>query len=564
MMLTDTARAQFRNLRRGILHKWAKLSHQRYFILLGLLLSLVATIIIVGGYWSTFERKTFDFLMKARLHAPAPDPSIVIINIDERSLAEMAAEYGRWPWPRRVLGELIEHVHAQKPRAIVLDILIADPDLQNPDSEMAFDAVVRKTPDVFYSSIRLPSRFDGASALTVDRVPGVSPPAVPDQAPRVAMLLPYLDSILATGRVGIVNLLPDRDGVAREAWLYQDIEGWRIPSLPAAVAKHMGKRVPDGDRILLNWRGPPSAYLNVSFSDVYRDSLIQKPERPRDEFRGKIVMIGSSATGLFDLRPTPVSTITPGTEILATALDNIIRNDPVWRPPIWLAVLMSTGVVMALALTFAFDHHEGLDDRSFFILQAFIGVTAFAVLHFAPVYVDASAPITFGTLYFGLARLSVASRSLADSVLLRERVALFSHTAHVFWVRAQAASGKDFLSITHLFSKAAKHSRLSVARLSPPTDSLAVLAEAFDHELGLVWFVAPGADDEKLALAEIDQLAAQIDALARSRSLRLNHSQSSHLIPHAGEPRHSYMLKSVFGEMFSTFNSTPQESPDEK
>lgn len=560
-----TLRLRFNRARQKAVRLWATCSHSHYFLLLGLVVALTAATTILTGHWRAFEHKTFDLFMQTRFHAPAPHPDIVMVDIDEHSLAAMATDYGRWPWPRRVLGEFIEHIEAQNPRAIILDVIIADPDLQNPDSEAAFDAAVRRSPHVFYSSIRLPPKFDGESTLTVDRVPGVIPPAASGTAaPRVAMLLPYLGSILEGGRIGTTNLLSDRDGVAREAFLFHDIGGWHIPSLPAIVAAKLGSNLPPGDRIPLNWRGPPGVYPHVSFSDIYLDTLRQTRSRHGDEFRGKIVFIGSSAAGLFDLRPTPVSTVHPGTEVLATALDNIMRGDHIRRPPLWLSALLTAGFVMLLAGMFAFHYHHRIPDSAFVALQVFVGIFAFTLIHFVPVHIDASAPIAFATAYFGLARFSLVSRDRAQTKLLREKLALNPLSVHIFWVRTKMVSAKKLAHLQRLLSQSAKRSRMTVARLSPPTDSLGILKRAYDGELGLVWFAAGNGEEDKLAHDEINRLSSQLDAWAVVRAVTLQHRVYSAIIPSAIESEHSFRLKQILENVFATSAPSVQEISHEK
>ena len=57
------------------------------------------------------RHKSFDTMVRNRILVDAPAPEIVILDIDERSLAAMATEFGRWPWPRQVLGELVEKLN---------------------------------------------------------------------------------------------------------------------------------------------------------------------------------------------------------------------------------------------------------------------------------------------------------------------------------------------------------------------------------------------------------------------------------------------------------------------
>jgi len=57
-----------------------------------------------------------------------PDADIVLVDIDEKSLARMEKDAGRWPWPRVVHAELVEGLAAQRPRAIVFDIAFTEAD----------------------------------------------------------------------------------------------------------------------------------------------------------------------------------------------------------------------------------------------------------------------------------------------------------------------------------------------------------------------------------------------------------------------------------------------------
>ena len=95
----------------------------------------------------------------------------------------------------------------------------------------------------------------------------------------------------------------------------------------ARVAEWLGKKPPNRNDILLNWRGKPFTYHYVSFSDVYLDMAKETPTRPANEFRGKTLVIGSTAAGLLDVRGTPLDRSFPGVEILATAIDNLRHGD---------------------------------------------------------------------------------------------------------------------------------------------------------------------------------------------------------------------------------------------
>ncbi len=156
------------------------------------------------------------------------------------------------------VGEFIEHVEEQHPRAVIFDILFSDPDVYNPDSDSYFDAAVSKTTNTFFPMLRLDEASDSLSQITPAMIPGVTP--VPGEAqPRAAIgvVLPHFQSILQGGRLGLHNIYPDPDGIAREYLVYRDDYGWKVPSLPARVIRELGYREPVSQRVLLNWRGSP-------------------------------------------------------------------------------------------------------------------------------------------------------------------------------------------------------------------------------------------------------------------------------------------------------------------
>jgi adenylate cyclase len=107
----------------------------------------------------------FDLMLRYRLFFPKPDKDIVIVDIDEASPASLANEYGRWPWPRMVLGEFLEHLELQKPKAVVFDIMFSDPDVYNSESDEYFDAAVAGTHNSFFPLLRLNPANDSLSQI---------------------------------------------------------------------------------------------------------------------------------------------------------------------------------------------------------------------------------------------------------------------------------------------------------------------------------------------------------------------------------------------------------------
>ncbi len=412
---------------RALFHGLTRRAERRVFLYLAALFTVVAladavTFNLIAG----MKQATFDMMLRHRLRTPRPDPRIVIVDIDEASLAAMAPEYGRWPWPRQVLGEFIEKLSAQQPRAIVLDILFSDPDVFNPDSDAYFNEVIERTPHLYFPVLRLPPEADALSELRFSRVPGaVKTPQAQEDA-RVALVLPHFPAAQAGTRLGTHNIYPDKDGIARQYPLAVEKDGWLLPSLPARVAEALGQPVPRQPGILLNWRGPEFTYPHVSFASVYQDSLREHPERPQDEFAGKIVLIGATAASLFDIKATPVSQQHPGVEVLATALDNLLHDDYLRVPQARFAYL-GVALLILWVTAFAFFREWQLAhlDRLFGASQAILIGLSYASINLTHTYINLTGPVTFALAYFTIARIYAfaSARVLDRSVVLRGEVA---------------------------------------------------------------------------------------------------------------------------------------------
>ena len=393
-----------------------------FYVYLATIFSLFIVVDAVALHVTANMRQTaFDAMVRYRIIVPRPDPDIVIVDIDEASLAAMAKDYGRWPWPRQVLGEFLEHLEAQRPRAVVFDILFSDPDVYNPDSDDYFDAAIARTTNTFFPLLRLDEASDSLSQIRPAMMPGVTPIAGAAQTDaHVAVVLPHLPAILRGGRLGFNNIYPDPDGIVREYLVYRNDYGWMIPSLPAQVIRDLGYGGPVEPRVVLNWRGKPFSYRTVSFSGVFDDMASKKRKRSPTEFTNKIVLIGSTAPSLFDMKPTPMSRLHPGIEILATAIDNLKRGDYLRYPPgRALYPLLTLAIVWGTAWAFYRDAGRDKIDQLFGVWQAVLIGVSYASINFTNTYVDLTGPVTVGLAYFTTARIyAVAtSRALETSVL---------------------------------------------------------------------------------------------------------------------------------------------------
>ncbi|MGE5467097.1 MAG: CHASE2 domain-containing protein [Ignavibacteria bacterium] len=447
---------------------------------------------------ATMESRVFDLLISHRVRAPAPDPDIVIVDIDEASLAAMAPDFGRWPWPNQVFGEFVAGVERQQPKAIVFDILFSDRDVTRPDSDAYFNQAIAGSRHTFFPMLRLGARNDELSQVKPSMLPGAAPlpGAIAEDKP-LAVILPQVPAAIANGRLGTHNVEPDKDGVIRRYPFRLEHAGWAIPALPSRIAAELGARVPDRPGFLINWRGKPFSYRYVSFADVYRDLLRKHPQRATDEFAGKIVVIGSTAPSLFDIKASPMAKIHPGVEMLATAIDNVRHGDWLREQPRWLTLAVALAFVWGMALALTRRVHVDVFNSAFTAVQAvFVGVS-YATLNFSTLYLDMSAPITLGLVYFSIARVyaSLSERWLANGlrVAIEERPQGACRMS-VLAVRLDAPLRTERLAMKTALDRLVAASPLQASRIRRLVGDPGLVQRLFDDVALIYWLTDPQED----------------------------------------------------------------------
>ena len=393
-----------------------KLRNNFYLYLAAILTLFVLLDAGVFHVGENMRQKAFDFMVRSRLIVPEPDKDIVIVDVNEASLAAMAKEYGRYPWPRQVFGEFLENIEAQKPKAIVFDILFSDADVANPDSDAYFNDTIAITNNTFFPFIRLSETQDKLSAVTPAMMPGVTEmiKGQADKNAAIAVILPHFPAVINSGRIGFNNIYPDKDGIEREFNLYRDDYGWKLPSLPMSVGNKLGYSMPESQSVLINWRGKPFTYQYVTFSEAFQDMSSKVKKRPPNEFTGKIVIIGSTAPSLFDLKATPMAKIYPGVEILATAIDNVKHNDylHVWRG-VLSYILISLLLIWLTTAAFYKEADRDKLNRIFSSSQIGLIVISYIGINVTNTYLDFSGPIVWAVAYFSVAIVYAMATDLA-------------------------------------------------------------------------------------------------------------------------------------------------------
>ena len=247
---------------------------------------------------------------------PAPD-DIIIVAIDEASLAQ----FGRWPWPRQVHAQLLKKIMDESPRAVAFDIIFAEPDLKNPAGDAQFAEAIHASGRVALP-VLMEQRRAGGQPLEILPLPALAD---------------------AAAALGHVHVELDPDGIARRLYLREGLGSPYWPHLSLALLKIAGQRptraamaphdAPEASHAPLVWfreqallipyAGPPGHFRQVSFAQVMHGDYAP------DTFRDKLVLIGSTAAGLSDALPTPVSGFShsmAGVEINANVLDAILRG----------------------------------------------------------------------------------------------------------------------------------------------------------------------------------------------------------------------------------------------
>jgi len=354
---------------------------------------------------------TFDLMQRHRLWASGPDPQILIVDIDERSLADQSGEFGRWPWSRDALAAVLHHAQAQGARALVFDILFSDPDRLRPGGDRALDEAIRAGGLGFFEVVRLPKRNDALSELTLDRVPGLGVPAaspvVPTagaSSPRIALILPFMKSMIDAGRIGTNTVRLDMDGKLRRfAWV-EPLGGWSVLSMPMAVAHALGVPLEtSGEHRLVVWRAEPDAYPRVPFSRM----LACAEQVDRTEcvpLRDKILIVGVSAPSLHDLVPTPLASSHDGVDILATLIDNALHRRWYREPGATLRFVLALGA-LALAWTATRQRAAGATQIAMFSLPIALALLGYASLHSEWLYLDLMLPAGVALTFLSIVSL---------------------------------------------------------------------------------------------------------------------------------------------------------------
>jgi adenylate cyclase len=358
----------------------------------------------------TLDNTIYDAKLRAQMPRTL-DPRIVIVDIDEKSLSEL----GRWPWSRNKLAALTDELFQNQNIALLgFDLVFAEADdtsgLQQfkrlADNELSTDQAFLGQYKILEPTLDFDAQFAQSLRqkkvvlsyyLTSDREARTSgslpPPVIARQslhgAPFHATVWDGFGSniekiALAAPHAGFFNAIADDDGVVRAIPLLASYQGDYYESLALALYRatldfpdlapgyagaasagsiesiklgNAGSGAPVKTikldyraAALVPYRGPGGAtggsYRYISAADVLNKRLGAK------ELSGKIVLVGSSAPGLQDLRITPVGQTYPGVETHANVLSSMLDGHSIFTPDYAMGVEAAQLLLVGLALAF--------------------------------------------------------------------------------------------------------------------------------------------------------------------------------------------------------------------
>ncbi|HYE01548.1 MAG TPA: adenylate/guanylate cyclase domain-containing protein [Alphaproteobacteria bacterium] len=312
--------------------------------------------------------KVFDFYQRQLPRAVDEASKVTIVDIDDRSMAKL----GQWPWPRTLVGDLIDRIGGAGAKVIGLDIIFSEPDRMSPakvaDSIPMLDAEtaarLRQLPSndaVFAEALkrykvvgaRIPDYSGelGRNPLKRLSTPGVKALKNGVDAETVKLALnqmpPMLGNVpeIETSAAGHGLIVPetDGDGVFRRVPLYVMSQNAMQPALTTEMLRIGWGRpnllletdVSGVSRVLLSKSGYiPTDYkarLLVHFSEPNAGRYVSAVDVlegrvPVERFKDRYVLVGTSAVGLRDVRNTPVDGEMPGVEIHANIIETVLSE----------------------------------------------------------------------------------------------------------------------------------------------------------------------------------------------------------------------------------------------
>ncbi|WP_418640965.1 CHASE2 domain-containing protein [Sulfurimonas sp. ST-27] len=362
------------------MNKYKKILMQ-LFIFVNITLISMFAYLKYPSFFSLFENKLNDVMFLARGDKTADD-RIVIVDIDEKSLQQL----GQWPWSRNKVATILEHLTQYGAGIIGLDIVFAEKDNSSPKLVLQklglkniaaedYDKILAETIAASPTVTGYVFALKNDTLEKRETLPKTTAIIIEKNKPEKSSLIKPYRAIVnipviknAAYSSGYFNTIPDEDGVVRSIPMIMEYRGLLYPSLSLELTRlalgerkvvinyykkgvesiRIGKITIPTDRfgrMIINYRGRQHKYKYISACDIYANKIDPK------EIAGKIVLVGTTAAGLLDLRSTPFDSVYPGVEVHATAIDNILNQEFLARPS-WIIGFDIVDIFLSLSIAF--------------------------------------------------------------------------------------------------------------------------------------------------------------------------------------------------------------------
>jgi len=313
-----------------------------------------------------------DWLMRARGPIAAPD-DIAIVAIDDRSIARL----GRFPWSRGEMARALDIIERGQPKVVALNILYSEPTAVAEDEALA--SAIARAGNVVTTAQLSYSGDDSRRADWVEPLPaiknasaGVGHSNVSTDGDGVAreLLLNEVDDRGIVLRALAVETVRVGDGVAADG--VREVQTGMIVGNRLIRAQHsantgvtiLASGAPAttvrADQMIIDYLGPSDSFapFTYSFADVVEGRV------PPEKLRGKIVLIGATASSLGDHVASPFTHLesddgnqngafVPGVQVLANAVDTILRGHFYRETPESVALICSALVALLIVALLA-------------------------------------------------------------------------------------------------------------------------------------------------------------------------------------------------------------------
>ena len=340
----------------------------------------------------------FDTYLNLKPREADPTFPVRIVDIDEASLAEV----GQWPWPRSELARIVDRLAEAGARIVAIDLILAEPDRLSPGALARQADTRRELAPIVAELASLPSN-DTLLARAMTKLPvvlGFAGDATSTNTPRASKtafvtagddprvfvprfpgaIEPLPEFAAAAAGEGAVNWLPARDQIVRSVPLLVTAGGHLAPTLSLealrtglsettafvrasggsgvlAFGQQTGVETVRVGATVLPTASDGQLWLNFARADPRRyisARTVLDGTFAAEDVRGRHILIGASATGLLDLRATPLASSVPGVEIHAQAIEQMLSGAHLTRPPFAtgaeIVVLLLAGLLVSATI----------------------------------------------------------------------------------------------------------------------------------------------------------------------------------------------------------------------